>query len=78
MDIKSLISSIAHVAETLAPAIVPGAAPLIKAGEAVVGLIDQAKATFGEHDVAVLQAHREELLAKVHAHADSTASRLEG
>jgi hypothetical protein len=78
MDFKALISNIAHVAETVGSAMIPGAGPLIKAGEAVIGLIDQAKHTFGEHDTAVLQAQRETLMAKVAAHAESTAHRLEG
>jgi hypothetical protein len=78
MDFKSLISSIENVAAKVLPSIIPGAGPAIEAGKAVIHLIDQAKATFGEHDTAVLQAHRKTLMEKVTAHANSTASRLEG
>jgi hypothetical protein len=78
MDFKALISSIETVAAKVLPTIVPGAGPAIAAGQAVIHLIDQAKATFGEHDTAVLQAQRATLMEKVARHAESTASRLEG
>jgi hypothetical protein len=78
MDIKALIGSIEDVAAKVLPTIVPGAGPAIAAGHAVVKLIDQARQTFGEHDTAVLQAQRATLMEKVTAHANSTASRLEG
>lgn len=78
MDIKSLISSIENVAAKVLPTIIPGAGPAIAAGHAVVNLIDQARATFGEKDTAVLQAQRATLMERVTKHANDTASLLEG
>ena len=78
MDVRALIASIENVAAKVLPTIVPGAGPAIAAGHAVVNLIDQARATFGEQSTAVLQAQRATLMEKVTRHAESTASRLEG
>lgn len=74
----SLFDDVLRVAELMVPLVVPGAAPAIAAGKAVISMIDTAKATFSEMDQSRLDAIRDDLAAKVKAHAEETAARLRG
>jgi hypothetical protein len=78
MDIKSLFGSIATVAEKVAASIFPGATEAIEAGKAVLHLADTAKATFAEHDPAVLNAAIDNLRPLVNAHVDAEIAELRG
>ncbi len=78
---EETIQSILALARQIAPIIggltgTPYVALAIKAGEAVVDLIDDVKTTAGSDNQQELQAARDEIVARVNAHADRTINNL--
>jgi hypothetical protein len=77
-NLNSIFAGLTGAAKTLLPLMVPGAGPLLKAGEAIVSAIDHLKQSNGGQAPADALQVREALMTKVRAHAESTAGRLEG
>lgn len=78
MDLNSILSGLGSLAKQIAPAIVPGAGPLIKAGEAVLAAFSSVKTINGGHAPPDAEAAHDALFEKVKAHAEGTLGRLEG
>ena len=78
MDFAGLFTNLTTAAKGLLPRIVPGAGPLIEAGKSIASAIDHLKTANGGRAPADATAVRDQLMAKVRKHAESTASRLEG
>lgn len=64
------------IGERLLPLVVPGATPIIEAAQSVVAGIDNFKQIEGAQTLPELDAIRDQLEAKVFAHADKTAASL--
>lgn len=75
MNIGSIIASISGVAKSVAASVVPGGASTIRAAESVIGLIDEAKKTFGK-SADELNADRAALEDRIRAHARRTSDSL--
>lgn len=77
MDIQALLE-MGRQAATLIDSVTgtPFASMAVKAGDAVLELIDNVKETAAVTDVAALDETREALEARINAHADKTISSL--
>lgn len=75
---SDIVDSITRIAGLVSKAIDGYIVPVTEIARDVINLIDQAKEVVNTDDVATLQTLRDELEAKVMAHADKTEATLRG
>lgn len=77
-DLTKFLTRVADAAITIAPAVVPGATPLIGGARKLIEAIDGIIETVSEDDQKVLAAARDILQRRVLARAEKTAEKLRG
>lgn len=78
MDLNAILSGLGSLAARIAPAVIPGAGPAIKAAQALSAAFLSVKEANGGTAPADAEAQHDALFARVKAHAESTFDRLEG